>query len=310
MMKVGLYSVTYSGTWYAGKPLALKELVLKARQLGYQGIEIDLKRPHGFPLDLSAKDRSEIRSFAESQGIEIPAVAGNNNFASPIPEQRENELMMLHEQILLARDLGAPVLRVFAAWNGVTFRNGIAAYELAAEAGRNTALGATRLERWHFVRECLKEGAVWAEKHGVTMALQNHPPVMESYEDVLQMVAEVGSDRLQCCVDASNCGANQGDAYLAEAVRKTGRQQVHSHFSGEWQRDAAGGIEQFRYTPQTVIVNYPVFVRTLKQIGYGGFINYELCHPVLRRHDVRGLEVVDEQAALAVEYMKHLIASV
>lgn len=309
MMKVGLYSITYNATWYKGRALTPKELILKAKELGYQGIEIDLRRPYGFPADLSAKERAEIRSFADSKHIEIPAIAGNGNFASPIVEQRECELLMLYEQIRLAHELGAKVLRVFASWSGVTFRGGIATYEVAAEISRQTAFGATRLERWGFVRDCLKEGAEWAERQDVVLALQNHPPIMESPEDLLNMVAEVGSEHLKCCLDASNCGANQSDAYLTNAVRATGKLQVHSHFSGEWKRDEKGVVDQFKYTPQTNIVNYPTFVRVLKEIGYDGYLNYELCHPVLRDHQVQGLELVDEQAALALEYMKNLIAS-
>ncbi|GAI24617.1 unnamed protein product [marine sediment metagenome] len=52
MIKVGLYSITYSGIWYKGGHLTIKDMIRKAKALGYDGIEIDLKRPHGFPLDL------------------------------------------------------------------------------------------------------------------------------------------------------------------------------------------------------------------------------------------------------------------
>ena len=69
-MKVGLYSITYSGTWYKGEFLSIKEMIRKAKALGYEGVEIDLKRPHGFPLDLDEKARTEIREFAESEGID------------------------------------------------------------------------------------------------------------------------------------------------------------------------------------------------------------------------------------------------
>lgn len=65
MMKLGLYSITYSGTWYKGEFLSIKEMIRKAKALGYEGIEIDLKRPHGFPLDLDEKARTEIREFKE-----------------------------------------------------------------------------------------------------------------------------------------------------------------------------------------------------------------------------------------------------
>jgi len=53
-MKLGLYSITYLGVWYRGRALTLDELIGRAREYGYEGVEIDGKRPHGSPLDLRA----------------------------------------------------------------------------------------------------------------------------------------------------------------------------------------------------------------------------------------------------------------
>jgi sugar phosphate isomerase/epimerase len=50
-MKLGLYSITYLGLWYRGRELTLQGVVARAREYGYDGIEIDGKRPHGNPLD-------------------------------------------------------------------------------------------------------------------------------------------------------------------------------------------------------------------------------------------------------------------
>ena len=54
-MKLGLYSVTYMGLWYQGRELTLPEMIGRARDYGYDGIEIDGKRPHGNPLDWSPR---------------------------------------------------------------------------------------------------------------------------------------------------------------------------------------------------------------------------------------------------------------
>ena len=50
-MKIGLYSITYLGCWYRGEALTLPELIRTAKKFGYDGVEIDGKRPHGNPLD-------------------------------------------------------------------------------------------------------------------------------------------------------------------------------------------------------------------------------------------------------------------
>lgn len=305
MIKVGLYSIAYLGVWYKGGHLTIKDFIRKAKALGYDGIEIDLKRPHGFPLDLDEKSRIEIRKLAESEGLEIPAVAANNSFASPIPEHRENELLMVHEQIRLARDLGAKILRVFAAWRGITFRNEIATYEVASEYEKGHNMDSLVFERWNWVRECLKEAAGWAGKYGVVLALQNHVPLMEDYRDMLAMVREVGSEYLKCSLDVP-CEVRQDDKWVKQAVLDTGKLQVHSHFSGEFERKDNG---QLRLLPSRYqeTVNYPVFIKTLKESGYNGYMNYEFCHRALENHQLAGIEFIDKHSKYALEYMRNLI---
>ncbi|HEY9348375.1 MAG TPA: hypothetical protein VIQ53_23810, partial [Inquilinus sp.] len=68
MMKLGLYSVSYAGIWYRGEALSLPDLIRKARQLGFAGIELDGKRPHGNPMDLDAAARQEIKRVAAGEG--------------------------------------------------------------------------------------------------------------------------------------------------------------------------------------------------------------------------------------------------
>ena len=63
-MKLGLYSITYLGVWYRGPALTHEELIDRARQFGYEGIEIDGKRPHGNPLDLPAERCHELAYIA------------------------------------------------------------------------------------------------------------------------------------------------------------------------------------------------------------------------------------------------------
>src|SRR6186713_3189959 len=60
-MKLGLYSITYLGVWYRGRALTLDELIGRAREYGYEGVEIDGKRPHGSPLDLPRRRCEELR---------------------------------------------------------------------------------------------------------------------------------------------------------------------------------------------------------------------------------------------------------
>src|SRR5579863_5411665 len=115
-VKIGLYSITYLGVWYNGPGLSLFELIDCARRFGYNGIEIDGKRPHGNPLDMPTAHCREVRRRAQDAGIDIYAVAANNDFSSPIPEHRECQIALVRDLIRMTADLGAPCLRLFAAW--------------------------------------------------------------------------------------------------------------------------------------------------------------------------------------------------
>ena len=46
-VKIGLYSITYLGVWYRGDALTVDQVIQRAKRFGYQGVEIDGKRPHG-----------------------------------------------------------------------------------------------------------------------------------------------------------------------------------------------------------------------------------------------------------------------
>ena len=61
-MKLGLYSITFLGIWYQGRGLTLEELIQRAKQYGYEGVEFDGKRPHANPLDMPTRSPSLIAS--------------------------------------------------------------------------------------------------------------------------------------------------------------------------------------------------------------------------------------------------------
>jgi sugar phosphate isomerase/epimerase len=305
-MKVGLYTVSFSGAWYDGPGLPLDEVLKLAKDMGYAGVEIGAKRPHGNPMDLDAKAREKIKQQAAKLGLEIPAVAGYSNFASPIIEQRENELLVTREQIKLARDLGAPLLRVFAAWRGVTMQEGHAVYDITRRHW-DQGPDVTFLDQWHWVKECLRELADFAGSMGVTLALQNHEPFIRDYIDVLDLVREVNSPALKACLDCPLL-ARQDEAYVTEAVRATGALQVHSHYGGEFDEANGEAVQRPIRFSRRGPINYPDFIKALKGIGYTGYLTYEFCHPCLGpNHELEGLEEVKRQVSLARRYMSKVI---
>ena len=128
-MKIGLYTITYLGVWYKGDAIPLKELMRFAEKEGWEGIEFDTKRPHAAPMDLSDDDRKELRDLAGELDLPISAVSPNCDLSSPVPEHREAMICYVRECIKLARDLGSPICKIFAAWPGVAVKDGLGDYK-------------------------------------------------------------------------------------------------------------------------------------------------------------------------------------
>ena len=314
-IKIGLYGITYLGIWYDGPGLSFEEFVQKAKEYAYDGIELDNKRPQGNPMDIDQRKRDEMRNIMEKYGIEMPAVACNNDFSSPIPEHRECQLLMVKETTRLASDLGAKIVRLFPAWTGIPIHEGVGTYDLVKSdfyTFERQYPFATHLDRWNFVKDCLKESAAFGEEFGVTMALQNHPPLFKDYRDCLRMVKEINSPWLKICLDAGMMDRKDPD-WVEEAVRAVGPLQVHSHYGGEYFRDKSGVVrskyESDKYRDEIIEwADYDRYIELMDEINFSGYFCYELCHHV-RTEDGKtaGLDYVHEQAMLAREYMSDIL---
>ncbi len=312
-MKLGLYSITYLGIWYRGVALTLPELIKTAKRFGYDGIEIDGKRPHGNPLDWPKAQCKELRAIAEGEGIEIHAVAANNDFSCPAPEVREAQIAYVRELIRMTADLGARHLRVFLAWWGVTLHPQLATYDIMENLWPIVHQKFSAEEIWDWCRDALIECARYAGEAGVMLALQNHRPVIKDYPDVLRMVKEVNSPHLKVCLDAPLM-LDKSAKSMEKAARAVGSLQVLSHFGGEFERLSDGRIRGFERNDGVIGGDtnqyYTDFAKAMREIGYEGYLSYELCHqlPLVDGQTV-GIEFADQNAQLAAEFMREILGS-
>jgi len=312
-VKIGLYSITYLGIWYKGGALSLVDFIRQAKRLGYSGVEIDGKRPHGHPLDFSAKARAEVKAITEGEGLEMIGLAANNDFMSPVDEHREAQLMMVAEQIKLCKGFGGKVMRLFLGWPGVTRVDGIARYEHSFSSWAERANHSTRYEMWDAARTCFRELARIAEGEGVILALQNHEPFIRDYRDLVAMIEQVGSPAFRACYDVANERIQDGE-HLRAGVRAVGALQALCHYNGEYTRDADGKVVQrgipFYSDYFGRVLNYPPYINELKKVGYKGYISYEFCYEALdEKWELTDRAYVDTHTAMGMEYMRDLLKS-
>jgi len=302
-VKIGLYSITYGGVWYRGDGLTVEQVIERAAKFGYQGVEIDGKRPHGDPLDMPKARCQQLRKAAADRGLEIYAVAANNDFSSPIPEHREAQLVYTRELMRMTAELGARVMRVFLAWPGVTLLpEGGGRYDIAQAVWKAEHKDFSEEQTWAWCRQTLAEAARMAGDFGVTLALQNHPPVInKGYRDALRMVQEVGSPHLKICLDA-RLEHSLDEAAIRKAVNEAGPLQTLWHYGGEYDRGPNGITVKGDEKCLGEMLG-------LLDVGYQGYAGFELCHPLpVVDGQTVGLEFVDKNAQLAAEYMRGILA--
>jgi sugar phosphate isomerase/epimerase len=268
-MKTALHSVSYAGVWLGQTMLPVEKVIEKAAALGYEGVMLVAKRPHASLLDLDAERRQRLRGLLEEQGVPLAAIAGYNDFCggsdTPDVPYREMQVLYLGELARLARDLGGDKVRVFTGFErpNVSFD-----------------------QQWAWCVQGLKEAARRAAEFGVTLCVQNHHDIAAHYESLFDLLTEIDEPNCKAAFDAWSPALHGTD--LAAAVRKMAPFLAHTTVADYVRRP------RFKYHPRLVnyereadairavpmgegFIDYRGFFQALREIGYQGFVGYEMC---------------------------------
>src|SRR4029079_6945483 len=102
-MKFALLTVTYGGLFYKGEALSLEQQISRAKELGFDALAIETKRPVASPLDLSKAHCDRIKKLAADEGIALCAIESMSNFAGKHMEERENNFAMMRLVLKMAK---------------------------------------------------------------------------------------------------------------------------------------------------------------------------------------------------------------
>ena len=299
-MKIALHSISYAGYFYDGGHIPLEEMIPKAAKLAYEGIEIMAKRPIASPLDLDAQAAKAIRKLADSHNMEIAIIAAYADFTKPQPVDREKEFLYVRECMRLANDLGCSLVRLYGGGDAL-----------------HPGIGISFQQQWDLAKEGLKTAAQMAKDYGLLIALEPHTSVIQTYEDVLDMVEQVGSERIKVCLDPPLLAMRNEP--IEKAILATGDLLVHSHVMDFVRKPplveyhSLPGLaisECFPIDPVPLgegIVDLKTFVRACKQIGYKGSLSFEVCTPFHIHHRRPTIADVDQRVEQAIEYLRALL---
>ncbi len=277
-----LHSVSYAGLWPGQARLSLDEFLDKAAALGFGGVMLMAKRPHLSVLDYGPRECARLRERLARLGLRCAVIAGYNNFSADLEHpdipQREIQIHYVAELARLARDLGAPVVRIFTAYE--------------PPAAPYAAL-------WRAAVETLRECARRAADFGVTLGVQNHHDLAVHYESQADLICAVNEPNCRAIFDAW-APALQG-VDLAAAARRMAPLTCHTT-AADYQRRP-----RFRYHPALVnyepltpsvqavpmgegFIDYRAFLRALREGGYDGPVAYEMCSPLLGGGEIDNLD--------------------
>ncbi len=128
------------------------EILIAAKEWGYDGIELRLAEPH-IATEFTKEQRAAVRDRVAASGLEISCLAAYTRFHSPDPKVRAENTANLRKAIELAADLGCARVRSFGG------------------DPRNPE-PMSKVTRW--ISEAFAEVDAYAVEHGVKVLLETH----------------------------------------------------------------------------------------------------------------------------------------
>lgn len=245
----------------------VEEAMRRIAKFGYDAVDLWAYSPHLGPdlYDTKTK-RSEIRNLAKSLSLEICALSVNGgglglhlNFSHCIEKIRETTVKYYCDCVDLAVDVGVPLVNMISG---------------------HMVYGTNREQAWEWNRECMKNIAKYAGDKGINLALHTLTPsesrVLVTLDDALQMMREINLPNLKVMIDTAD--QNITDPNLCNAIRKAGKNLVYVHAN-----DNSGvGRGDVHLPPGRGTINWMMFIRTLKEIGYDGPVTVQVHtgHPI------------------------------
>lgn len=271
-MKTALHSVSYAGVWPGQIRLSLDDFLDKAHALGFDAVMLMAKRPHVSILDYDAAARRNLRDQLSQRGLSVACLAGYTDFCMgwdrPDIPSREMQILYVRELCRLAYELDCGLVRVFTG-----FERDSVSYEA----------------QWRWCVDSLRECARMAAGFDVTIGVQNHHDVAGHWESLLDLLHDIGEPNCKAMFDAW-APALQGDDPAA-AVKELAPFLVHTTVADYIRRP------RFRYQPALVnyareadvvravpmgegFIDYRSFFQALGEVGFQGYVAYEMCSPL------------------------------
>lgn len=295
-VKTCLHSVSYLGIWRGQAQLSVDEFLEKAAELGYDGVMLVAKRPHVSPHDYDREERVRLKAKIESLGLTLVGLAGYTDFTAGIDKpgipNAEIQAAWVGAMAELARDLGTDMIRIFTGYE----RPGIPYDRQYAE-----------------VVAGLKMAGDMAAKYDVKLAVQNHHDIALHHDAMYWLLREVDHPNVLAGWDAWS-PVLQGlspEELRASILRMKPFiiNTIAADYVTHPRYTYVPGLTNYQEEQPVMravpmgqgIIDYGTWFAALKEIGYRGWIVYEMCEVL---EGGGSMENLDRTARIFLDYMK------
>ncbi len=295
-VKTCLHSVSYMGIWRGQATLTVDDFLLKAKELGFDGVMIAAKRPHVSLLDYDDAARQKLRARIKELGLELVCLAGYTDFTAGVDKAGvpnvEIQAVYVGELARLARDLGTSMVRIYTGYE----REGIP-YD----------------KQYSMVVEGLQMAGRLAAGYGVTLIIQNHHDIAIHHDAMKWLLDEVNLPNVKAAFD---CWSPTLEGLSSDEIKKavhTMKPYIVHTTTADYEElprfkydsnhtNYLPSESQMRAVPMGQgFLDYKSFITALKEIGYQGYIAYEMCEVLKGGGSVENL---DKSARAFLEYVK------
>ncbi|SEJ65512.1 Sugar phosphate isomerase/epimerase [Cyclobacterium xiamenense] len=295
-VKTCLHSIGYSGLWRGQAVLTVDEFLVKAKELGYDGVMLMAKAPHLSLLEYDKEARERLKNRIAELDLTLVGLAGYSDFTAGIdkPGIPHNEIQAAYIGQLaeLASDLGTGMIRIFTGYE----RPGIP-YD----------------KQYAMVVEGIRLAGREAQKYGVTLAIQNHHDIAIHHDAMYWLLNEVNLPNVMSGWDAwSPTLEGLSTEEIRNSVRKMKPFLVNTILADyiplpRYRYEHA--LTNYRSEKPVMratamgegIIDYKNFIGALKEIGYQGYLVYEMCEVL---EGGGSIENLDATARKFLDYVK------
>jgi L-ribulose-5-phosphate 3-epimerase len=251
--------------WSFPSSMTLEEKLKLAREVGFEGFEIDLSDDGPLTLDSSSKEVAEVRTLAERSGLQLSGLATGlywgTNPASEDPVLRAKAETISRKQIQMAHSLGLDAVLVVPATVGADFIPNceIVPYDTA----------------WQRATDFIRAVLPIAEKCCVRICIENvWNKFLLSPIEMRQFIAQFDSEWVGVYFDVGNVLAV---GYPEHWINILGQQIRRVHLKDY--RRAVGSVDGF-VEILSGDVNWPAVMAALRHAGYNGWLTAEMIPPL------------------------------